>query len=184
MAREEEIRQLAHVIWEREGCPAGKADEHWHRAKQFLENQEVAEAAGEPSLANLSKQSEYHFHFAFAVAMMAIGTTLVLLTPPLIISGLSSVVIGSILSLLSLVLIIESAVEREPRKFHARRIKWALSVMLVGIGIIPAVALVNYYRPGTFPSFLQLVGVAVFILGIYVARFSFSKENKHKKAAT
>lgn len=184
MATEKEIRQLAHVIWEREGCPAGKADEHWYRAKQFLENQEVAEAAGEPSLANLSKQSEYHFRFAFAVAMMAIGTTLVLLTPPVIISGLSSVVIGGILSLLSLVLIIESTVEREPRKFQARRIKWAVRAMLVGIGIIPVVALVNYYKPGTFPSFLQLVGVAVFILGIYVARFSFSKENKHKKAAT
>lgn len=181
MATEEEIKRLAHTIWKREGCPAGKADEHWYRAKQFLENQEVAEAAGEPSLASLSKQSEYHFHFAFAVAMMAIGTTLVLLTPPLIISGLSSVVIGSILSLLSLVLIIGSTVEREPRKFHARRIKWALRVMLVGIGIIPAVALVNYYRPGTLPSFLQLVGVAVFILGIYLARFS--TENKHKKAA-
>jgi len=41
MATEEEIRHLAHAIWQREGCPDGKADEHWYRAKQSLENQEV-----------------------------------------------------------------------------------------------------------------------------------------------
>jgi hypothetical protein len=40
MATEEEIRHLAHAIWEKEGCPKGRADEHWYRAKQFLENQE------------------------------------------------------------------------------------------------------------------------------------------------
>lgn len=41
MATEEQIRHLAHAIWEKEGCPEGKADEHWHRAKQSLEDQEV-----------------------------------------------------------------------------------------------------------------------------------------------
>jgi hypothetical protein len=184
MATEEKIRQLAHAIWERERCPAGKADEHWYRAKQFLENQEVAEAAGEPSLASLSKQSEYHFHFAFAVAMMAIGVTLVFLAPPvIIISGLSSTIIGGIISLLSWVLIFEAGVELEPDRFNLCRIRWSLGIMLVGILIIPAVALVNYCRPGTFPSFLQAVGVGVFILGIYVALFSFSKKDKHRKAA-
>lgn len=180
MATEEEIRHLAHVIWEREGCPKDRADEHyWDKAKQFLENQEVAEAAGVPSLASLSNQlvdihrtSEYYFRFTFAVAMMAIGTTLTFLTPPIIISGVSSVIIGSILVLLCLALIIWSGVEREPGKFHIHGIRWSLWIMLIGIFIIPVVALVNYYRPCTLPPVLQLVGLGAFVLGIYVAVLS------------
>jgi hypothetical protein len=41
MATEEKIRHLAHTIWESEGCPEGKADEHWFKAKQLLKNQEM-----------------------------------------------------------------------------------------------------------------------------------------------
>lgn len=42
MATEEQIRELAYSIWEREGRPEGKDAEHYHRAKQMLEEQEVA----------------------------------------------------------------------------------------------------------------------------------------------
>jgi len=184
MAKEEEIRHLAHAIWEKEECPEGRADEHWRRAKQFLENQEVAEAAGAPSLASLSKQSEYHFNFSFAVAMMAIGTALVFLSPPVTILGLSSIVMGGILSLLSLVLIIASAVALDLSKFHARQIKWGFGVMLVGIIVIPVVALFNYYRPGTFPSVLQSVGLVAFVLGLYIAIFSQKRHVFSKKTST
>jgi len=37
MATEEQIRALAHSIWEQEGCPEGKHEEHYYRAKQILE---------------------------------------------------------------------------------------------------------------------------------------------------
>jgi len=34
---EDEIRTRSYLIWEREGCPEGKAREHWLRAKAELE---------------------------------------------------------------------------------------------------------------------------------------------------
>jgi len=33
---EEKIQQRAYQIWEREGCPEGKQDEHWTRACQEI----------------------------------------------------------------------------------------------------------------------------------------------------
>ena len=41
MATEEQIRALAYTIWEQEGCPEGKREEHYYRAKQILEEQEA-----------------------------------------------------------------------------------------------------------------------------------------------
>ena len=41
MATEEQIRVLAYEIWEQEGCPEGKREEHYYRAKQILEGQEA-----------------------------------------------------------------------------------------------------------------------------------------------
>lgn len=35
-ADEQKIRERAHAIWEREGCPDGKQDDHWHRAAREL----------------------------------------------------------------------------------------------------------------------------------------------------
>ena len=40
MATEEEIRALAYSIWEQEGRPEGKHEEHYLRAKQILEERE------------------------------------------------------------------------------------------------------------------------------------------------
>ena len=37
MVSEEAIRQRSYEIWEREGHPTGKADEHWFRARAQLE---------------------------------------------------------------------------------------------------------------------------------------------------
>lgn len=36
---EEQVRARAYAIWEREGCPVGKADEHWQLAIKELEGQ-------------------------------------------------------------------------------------------------------------------------------------------------
>ncbi|WP_457489136.1 DUF2934 domain-containing protein [Tardiphaga sp. P5_C10] len=35
---EEQIREYAHKLWEREGRPEGKADDFWHQAKSELES--------------------------------------------------------------------------------------------------------------------------------------------------
>jgi hypothetical protein len=43
MATNEEIRQLAHRIWEEEGKPEGRALEHWVRATQTLEKSQPGE---------------------------------------------------------------------------------------------------------------------------------------------
>ena len=29
---EQSVRERAHALWEQQGCPEGRADEHWHRA--------------------------------------------------------------------------------------------------------------------------------------------------------
>lgn len=172
MATEKETERLAHAIWEKEGCPEDRAEEHWYRAKKFLENQEVAEAAGVPSLASLSKESEYHFNFSFAVAMIAIGMALVFLSPPVIISGLNSVVIGGILSILSFAIIIKARANLEPSEFYVGRIMWGISVIVASVVIIIVAALSNYYRPGTLPTWIQWIGPIAFVVGFYIAIFS------------
>ncbi len=42
MPTEEQIRELAHAIWEKEGRPEQKDVEHYFRAKQILEEQEAS----------------------------------------------------------------------------------------------------------------------------------------------
>ena len=56
MATEEQIQALAYTIWEQEGCPEGKRDEHYYRAKQILEEQEATNSVDfepPPSVINL-----------------------------------------------------------------------------------------------------------------------------------
>jgi len=43
--RDEKIRQRAHQIWEREGWPEGKHDEHWAQAAREIDNEAEAGAA-------------------------------------------------------------------------------------------------------------------------------------------
>jgi len=44
MATEEQIKELAHTIWEQEGRPAGGDVEHYFRAKQIIDEQEAVQA--------------------------------------------------------------------------------------------------------------------------------------------
>ncbi|WP_102108095.1 DUF2934 domain-containing protein [Oceaniglobus roseus] len=46
----ERIAQRAHDIWEREGRPEGKHDEHWQRAANEVKAEEISEA--DPSSEN------------------------------------------------------------------------------------------------------------------------------------
>lgn len=45
MAREDEIRQVAHELWEAEGRPEGHAEEHWSKAEQIVAAKELNGAA-------------------------------------------------------------------------------------------------------------------------------------------
>jgi hypothetical protein len=47
LAREERIRAIAYALWEEEGRPEGRAEEHWYRACELID----AEAAPQPELA-------------------------------------------------------------------------------------------------------------------------------------
>lgn len=40
MVTEEKIKELAYAIWEQEGRPDGRNEEHYFRAKQILEKRE------------------------------------------------------------------------------------------------------------------------------------------------
>lgn len=44
---EEEIKQLAYTIWEREGRPHGKDVEHYFRAKAILEGSTITKGNGQ-----------------------------------------------------------------------------------------------------------------------------------------
>jgi len=48
MDKERRIRDIAYQLWEDEGRPAGKAEEHWRRARELVENETADES---PSLA-------------------------------------------------------------------------------------------------------------------------------------
>lgn len=43
--RQGKIEQRAHEIWQREGCPEGRADEHWRLATAEIEAEEAAAAS-------------------------------------------------------------------------------------------------------------------------------------------
>lgn len=46
MPTEEQIRELAYNIWQQEGQPDGKHEEHYFRARQILEERESSSLIG------------------------------------------------------------------------------------------------------------------------------------------
>jgi len=57
MVTEDQIKELAHALWEEEGRPEGKDVEHYFRAKQILEEKEkavVIELSPSPPIPQLS----------------------------------------------------------------------------------------------------------------------------------
>jgi hypothetical protein len=40
MDRDKRIRDRAYQIWQEEGCPDGKATEHWEQARRMIEKEE------------------------------------------------------------------------------------------------------------------------------------------------
>ena len=43
----EEIAALAHSIWEKQGCPEGRAEEHWREAEELVRARWLANNQGE-----------------------------------------------------------------------------------------------------------------------------------------
>ncbi|MCX7318097.1 MAG: DUF2934 domain-containing protein [Hyphomicrobiales bacterium] len=39
---EQQIREYAHRLWEKDGSPEGRAEDYWHRAKAELDSDEQA----------------------------------------------------------------------------------------------------------------------------------------------
>ena len=61
MVTEEQIRKLAYSLWEQEGRPEGKHEEHYYRAKQILEEKEATTGIHfepPPSVINLPPRSQ------------------------------------------------------------------------------------------------------------------------------
>jgi hypothetical protein len=48
-AREERVRQRAYEIWQREGCPEGRAEEHWQMARTEIAMSEDQATATRPA---------------------------------------------------------------------------------------------------------------------------------------
>jgi hypothetical protein len=46
-ARARNVRQRAYFIWQEEGCPDGRADDHWHRAWEMESEAALDEAVDE-----------------------------------------------------------------------------------------------------------------------------------------
>jgi hypothetical protein len=47
---EERIRLLAHRLWLLDGCPEGRADEHWDRASKMVAEEDRKRGDGDLSL--------------------------------------------------------------------------------------------------------------------------------------
>ncbi len=48
--REDKIRQRAYSIWQEEGHPQGRADDHWHRAAREVEGVVAGDAGSLPEI--------------------------------------------------------------------------------------------------------------------------------------
>ncbi|TIN26664.1 MAG: DUF2934 domain-containing protein [Mesorhizobium sp.] len=59
-SREERIKRRAYEIWEREGRPTGREQEHWDQAVQEIEAEgpETERGAGDPAVGVGSKSSD------------------------------------------------------------------------------------------------------------------------------
>ena len=56
--REERIRLRALQIWREQGCPEGRAREHWERAEREVGGDENSEAGGETSPTNPNRRGD------------------------------------------------------------------------------------------------------------------------------
>ena len=56
--KDDRIRERAHAIWEREGRPDGREQDHWEQARREVENEESADRSGAGSSGVAARGSE------------------------------------------------------------------------------------------------------------------------------
>jgi hypothetical protein len=66
MAMEEQIRELAYFIWENEGRPEGKDQEHYFRAERMLTEQEAVRGTAPNAPAESAPGAEFNIERAEA----------------------------------------------------------------------------------------------------------------------
>ncbi|HEV7416970.1 MAG TPA: DUF2934 domain-containing protein [Tianweitania sediminis] len=49
--KEDRIRARAHAIWQQEGEPHSREDDHWHQAAREIEEEDAASGSGDDSMA-------------------------------------------------------------------------------------------------------------------------------------
>jgi hypothetical protein len=62
MATEQQIRELAHSLWEQEGRPEGRDTHHYLAAKQILEDREAVQGRPKAHRAKAAKSSKARTH--------------------------------------------------------------------------------------------------------------------------
>lgn len=60
--RDEKIRKRAHALWQQEGQPDGKPDDHWYQAEREIDQGGTGEIEGDdmPNLAALREAARQH----------------------------------------------------------------------------------------------------------------------------
>jgi hypothetical protein len=58
MNREERIKARAHAIWEEEGHPESRSDDHWERAEREIDSEAAQEGGNEETGAALASHAE------------------------------------------------------------------------------------------------------------------------------
>ncbi len=54
MQNEDSVRQRAHEIWERQGRPEGRQEEHWAQARREIEAEDAGGSVAEPAAPDAS----------------------------------------------------------------------------------------------------------------------------------
>ena len=75
MATEEQIKKLAHTLWEQESCPDGKDKEHYFRAKEILTNKEKISEENRTVQSVVSMRSPDVKHITSLISQTDIGKT-------------------------------------------------------------------------------------------------------------
>lgn len=73
MATEEQIKKLAHTLWEQESCPDGKDKEHYFRAKEILTNKEKISEENRTVQSVVSMRSPDVKHITSLISQTDIG---------------------------------------------------------------------------------------------------------------
>jgi len=53
--REQQVREVAHRLWEEEGCPSGEDKRHWATAENIVAQSDQASGAAEPAAAKRAR---------------------------------------------------------------------------------------------------------------------------------